>query len=210
MASASKRVPLRVLIVDDHEDTRDMYAEFLRSVGNDVRCAEDGETALAGAAAPDWMPDVIVMDWSMPRMSGDEVVRRLKSDPRTRVIPVVMVTAAGLQERARLETAGASAVCAKPCDPTRLLAVIHSVVPDRPEPKPENSARRRRIQRPRRVAAAAARGAAMLDWAGLVLDELTLTIRAAEQARENARSLRMTFARRMIDLQRLAMPRSQA
>jgi CheY-like chemotaxis protein len=67
------------------------------------------------------LPDVVVLDMSMPGMAGDEVVRRLRADDRTRGIPVVMVSG---YEPDRIGRAGFDAFLPKPCDPERLISVI--------------------------------------------------------------------------------------
>jgi two-component system, cell cycle response regulator DivK len=144
------RVPrIRVLLIDDHEDTRDMYAQYLASIGMDVQTANDGaagvERALTGH------PHVIVMDWSMPAMTGDEATRVLKQNPQTRNIPVAILTAFGAARRAELEAAGAAAVSAKPCNPDALADLIRQlaapVVP--PAKAAKTRGRRKRVQRPR-------------------------------------------------------------
>src|SRR5688572_10014764 len=121
------RVPrVRVLLIDDNDDARDMYARYLASVGMDVRAAAGGEAGVR--IALEWRPDIVVTDWSMPGMTGDEATRHLKSDARTRHIPVVILTAFGLHRRSELEAAGAAAVCAKPCTPPDLEKMILEIL----------------------------------------------------------------------------------
>ena len=79
-----------ILIVDDEPDSRDALGQVMRSEGYTVLSAGDGLEALETVAAHD--VDLVLMDQQMPRMAGDEACRRLKSDPRTRLIPVVMHT----------------------------------------------------------------------------------------------------------------------
>lgn len=83
------RRPL-VLVVDDYEDNREMYAEYLRYCGFEV------DTAVTGVEAIDKVhtrvPDIIVMDLTMPALDGWAATRRLKADPRTREIPVMALT----------------------------------------------------------------------------------------------------------------------
>jgi CheY-like chemotaxis protein len=86
---ANRPQPL-VLIVDDFEDNREMYAEYLSYSGYRVEQASDGEQAVE--LAQRIRPDVVVMDLSLPVMDGWEATRRLKSDPRTRNIPVIALT----------------------------------------------------------------------------------------------------------------------
>ena len=80
-----------VLVVDDHEDTRQMSLLVLSSQGFTARAAESGESAFANACQQP--PDVIVTDLAMPDGDGWELVQRLAADPRTKSIPVVMLTA---------------------------------------------------------------------------------------------------------------------
>ena len=79
-----------VLIVDDFEDNREMYAQYLRFHGYDVAEADNGQEALRQASG--LRPDVIVMDLSLPGMDGWEATRRLKQDAATRDIPVIALT----------------------------------------------------------------------------------------------------------------------
>ena len=105
-----------VLVVDDHEDTRQMSLLVLSSQGFTARAAESGESAFANACQQP--PDVIVTDLAMPDGDGWELVQRLAADPRTKGIPVVMLTACAtetVRQRARAE--GVAAFFFKPCAP---------------------------------------------------------------------------------------------
>src|SRR5215510_1434755 len=77
-----------VLLVDDCQDTRELYAEYLELSGFDVKEADDGIVAIDQAVRV--RPDVIVMDMSLPRLDGREAARQLRSDERTRSIPLVI------------------------------------------------------------------------------------------------------------------------
>lgn len=113
-----------VLIVDDCGDQRDLYALLLASE-YDVLSASRGAEALAFAAAR--RPDVIILDIEMPEMNGFETCRRLKGDPSTRDIPVIMLTgSAYILDEARL--AGAFVVLEKPCPDRTLVEAIASAV----------------------------------------------------------------------------------
>ena len=79
-----------ILVVDDYEDAREMYAEYLRFCGFRVAEARNGNEALEQAFT--LMPDLILMDLSLPGMDGWEATRQLKADERTRNIPVVALT----------------------------------------------------------------------------------------------------------------------
>ena len=117
---------MRCIIVDDHGDTRAGYAEFLSAFGFDVRTAADADE-LRGVLR-DWLPDAIVLDLQLPDISGVEVIngleltREIKGDPRTRHIPIVVVSACVLPaERAAAEEAGCDAFINKPCDPMTIV-----------------------------------------------------------------------------------------
>jgi CheY-like chemotaxis protein len=208
MGSSVPRI--RVLLVDDHDDTRDMYAEYLRSVGMDVNSAAAGDEGVQRAL--EWQPDVIVMDWSMPGLTGDEAARILKVDPRTRHIPVAILTAFGVARRAELEAAGAVEVCAKPCNPADLATVVRRLAAPLKSPptKPSSAQPRRRtkrIHRPKRGA----------RWAYEVaaVDELLLlsralarrvrgTVLAAGVERSRAHRLQEQFTNLLQHLRRLS------
>ncbi|HZY90233.1 MAG TPA: response regulator, partial [Gemmataceae bacterium] len=83
----------RVLVVDDNPLVSTLLLQQLSSEGYEVVVAHDGLEALDTVAA--WVPDLILLDVDLPSLSGDEVCRRLKSEPATRLIPVVMITAQG-------------------------------------------------------------------------------------------------------------------
>jgi CheY-like chemotaxis protein len=128
----------KVLIVDDFEDNRAMYAEFLRYSGFEVIEASDGAQAIEQAIAT--TPDVIVMDLSLPVLDGWEATRRLKGDPRTRHIPVVALTGHALEGHSQgAREAGCDWFLAKPCLPETLLNTLNELLSD--EPRPRGSAR---------------------------------------------------------------------
>ena len=82
-----------VLVVEDHPDTCRMMARLLAAFGHRADCALSGEAALAHLAAAAAPPDVVLLDAMMPGMDGVEVLRRLRADPRTARLPVVMCSA---------------------------------------------------------------------------------------------------------------------
>ena len=81
-----------VLIVDDHEDTRTIYARVLRSRGFAADTAPDGAAALAAMGAR--RPDVVLLDYNMPGMSGIDVLERMRATADLRDVPVVLFTGA--------------------------------------------------------------------------------------------------------------------
>ena len=120
---------LRVLLVDDYPDAREMYREYLQFTGFDVVEASNGLEALQRAV--DTKPDIILMDLSLPVMDGWEATRRLKADARTAMIPVVALTGhavAGILEGAK--EAGCDAFVTKPCLPDDLVAEIRRILQD--------------------------------------------------------------------------------
>jgi CheY-like chemotaxis protein len=108
-----------ILVVDDISDTREMYSLYLSGRGFKVPTASDGLSGLDAACTH--RPDVIVMDLSMPGVDGIEATRRLKADPRTSHIPVLLLTAYPLHavKGGALET-GADDLLTKPCLPADL------------------------------------------------------------------------------------------
>jgi CheY-like chemotaxis protein len=120
------------LVVDDFEDNRAMYAEFLSYSGFAVEEAADGEEAVTRARH--CLPDVIVMDLALPVMDGWEATRRIKADPSTCRIPVVALTGHALARHSRVaREAGCDAFLAKPCLPERLVEMLWEVM-GRPAP----------------------------------------------------------------------------
>jgi CheY-like chemotaxis protein len=111
---------LTILVVDDVEDTRSLYRHYFEYQGARVFTAADGAAALEIAAAEE--PDVIVLDLAMPRITGWDVLRALKSDVRTHRIPVVVLS--GQSARQSALEAGADRYCEKPCLPPDLLAEV--------------------------------------------------------------------------------------
>ena len=116
-----------ILVVDDYEDAREMYAEYLRFCGFRVAEARNGNEALEQAFS--LMPDLILMDLSLPGMDGWEATRRLKADERTRHIPVVALTGhalAGASEGAK--NAGCDSFVTKPCLPDDLVVEVRRML----------------------------------------------------------------------------------
>jgi two-component system, cell cycle response regulator DivK len=113
-----------VLLVDDSEETRGMYALRLRNEGYQVLEAEDGDRGIR--LATEQRPDLIFMNLAIPRVDGWTAISRLKQDHRTRDIPVVAIS--GFDEepaRARAEACGSDAFLGKPCEPSRVLEEVH-------------------------------------------------------------------------------------
>jgi two-component system cell cycle response regulator DivK len=113
----------KILVVEDHEDNRQILRDLLGSAGFDLIEAENGEDALEQAESRH--PDLVLMDIQLPQMDGYEATRLIKSNPLTKSIPVIVVTSyalSGDEERAR--AAGCDAYVTKPYSPRLLLAKI--------------------------------------------------------------------------------------
>ncbi len=80
----------KVLVIDDEDDFRLIIRDVLQAAGLEIRTAADGQEGLA--AVPEFKPDIILVDWMMPRMDGETFCRALRSDPALREIPVIMLT----------------------------------------------------------------------------------------------------------------------
>ncbi len=117
------KVALRILIVEDYADTREMYVEFLAMKGHDVLSAEDGVQALHVARA--LMPEVIVLDINLPRLDGLSVLRCIRADPRLDRIPVLTLSASmGSEYDEEALEAGAVRALHKPLLPDELHDAI--------------------------------------------------------------------------------------
>jgi len=117
----------RILLVEDNEMNRDMLSRRLQRKGYSVLIAVDGEQGLATAYSE--IPDLILMDISLPFIDGYEVTRRLKANPRTKQIPVIALTAhALLTDRDKAMKAGCNDYDTKPVDFTRLTEKIESLL----------------------------------------------------------------------------------
>lgn len=119
--SSTERLSV-VLLVEDHADSRQMYAEFLRMQFIVVEAA-DGVNALE--VMEETRPDVVVTDLALPRMDGFELVRRMKADERLRDVPVIALSGfSGRDHEERARQAGTSVVLQKPCLPDDLAEAI--------------------------------------------------------------------------------------
>ena len=119
----------RILLVEDYEDARDMYAELLRLSGYSVATAANGDEALERALGEDF--DLVVMDIALPKRDGLSVIEALRSEDRTKSVPIIGVSAmAGDECRKAALTAGANLFLEKPCLPEELeQAVRHLLHP---------------------------------------------------------------------------------
>lgn len=121
----------RVLLVEDHADTRHMYAEYLRP---DYETSEASDGVAALEALREGLPDIIVTDLALPRMDGFELIARLRADERLRAIPVIALSGySGAELDARVKAAGPSVVIQKPCLPETLVQEIRNQLKGRTE-----------------------------------------------------------------------------
>lgn len=117
-----------ILIVDDYPDALDIWAIFLRSSGYQVSTAADGAEAIA--KAEQLLPDLIVLDLELPRISGFDVARRLRSTPSTQAIPLIAATGySHIRQLDRAREAGFDQIVVKPCDPDMLIEEIERLLP---------------------------------------------------------------------------------
>jgi two-component system cell cycle response regulator DivK len=127
VGEAAKGSGRLVLVVEDFEDAREMYAEFFRFAGYRVLTAASGIEAMEIIKTQ--RPDVIVMDISLPQMSGTEVTRAIRSDPATRDIPVLALSAhAGESHSREALEAGVDEYLPKPCPPEELEKRIRALL----------------------------------------------------------------------------------
>lgn len=119
--------PTRLLIVDDDDVLRTTLARRYRNQGLEVADFPSAEAALAAPPAGQW--DVALLDLHLPGIDGEEVLRRLRADPRTADLPVVMVSADVTPwYRERLLEAGAADYLTKPLDVPRFLEVVNGLL----------------------------------------------------------------------------------
>jgi len=120
-------VSKQVLIVEDERPIREMIAFGLKRAGFEVREAEDCRAARAALA--DHRPDLLLVDWMLPDMSGLELTRALKKDRETRELPIIMLTARTEEgDRVAGLEGGADDYVTKPFSPRELLARINAVL----------------------------------------------------------------------------------
>lgn len=117
----------RILIAEDEPDIRELVAFTLRFAGHEVNTTANGEEALQVAAQT--VPDLVLMDVRMPRMTGYDACRAMKADPSLRDIPVVFLSAKG--QDAEIQTgldAGAEEYLLKPFAPDQLVERVRNIL----------------------------------------------------------------------------------
>jgi two-component system cell cycle response regulator DivK len=115
-----------ILVVDDMAEAREMCATFLAHEGFRVALASNGQEAVEKAS--ELLPNLVLMDLSLPVMGGLEATKRIKSDPRTQHIPVVLLTGQVRSGPAAVIEAGCEGFLVKPAAPKDIVAEIERVL----------------------------------------------------------------------------------
>ncbi len=117
-----------ILVVEDQLDNRQILRDLLGNAGYELLEAENGAEALTTVARQ--RPDLILMDIQLPVMDGYEATRRLKSDPATKSIPIIVVTSYALSgDETKAREAGCDAYVTKPYSPRQLLGKVREFLP---------------------------------------------------------------------------------
>jgi two-component system cell cycle response regulator DivK len=118
-----------ILYIEDNEYNRKIVRQLLGRTSHRLIEAVDGESGVAQAQKE--LPDLILMDVQLPKMSGLEATRILKADPRTSHIPIIVITSFALSgDQEKAAAAGADNYLAKPYSPRELLKLIHQFLPE--------------------------------------------------------------------------------
>jgi two-component system cell cycle response regulator DivK len=132
MEDIKESVHQKILVVDDNSDNRELVVKVLKNRGYEIVEAVDGEDALR--KAQDERPGLILMDISLPKMDGYEVIRRLKSQEEYRDIPIVALTAHAMKgDKERAMNAGCIGYIPKPIDIRELPEQIRFYLKDNKE-----------------------------------------------------------------------------
>jgi two-component system, cell cycle response regulator DivK len=116
-----------VLLAEDFEDARELYRDYLEFSGFNVLTVDNGRDAIDQAVTV--QPDIILMDASMPVLDGWQATRELKSNPKTKHIPVLALTAHAFDDaRREAKDVGCDGFVTKPCLPDDLVTRIRAVL----------------------------------------------------------------------------------
>jgi two-component system, cell cycle response regulator DivK len=119
----------RILYVEDNAFNRKLVRDLLQRTTYQVLEATDGDSGLAAARRE--LPDLVIMDIQLPRMSGLDVTRALRADATTTHIPIIVITSFALSgDEQKAKAAGATAYLAKPYSPRELLQTIRRLAPE--------------------------------------------------------------------------------
>jgi DNA-binding response OmpR family regulator len=117
----------RILLVDDDPDIRDMLTFKLSNAGFETFSEADGETGLA--AARELKPDLLLLDWMMPKLTGPEVCQKLREDPETASTPIILLTARAQEADVQSGFAtGADDYISKPFSPRELVSRVNALL----------------------------------------------------------------------------------
>jgi two-component system cell cycle response regulator DivK len=118
-----------ILYIEDNEYNRKIVRQLVSRTSYRLIEAIDGESGVAQAQKE--LPDLILMDVQLPKMSGLDATRVLKADPRTSDIPIIVITSFALSgDREKAAAAGADSYLAKPYSPRELLALVRKFLPE--------------------------------------------------------------------------------
>jgi two-component system cell cycle response regulator DivK len=118
-----------ILYIEDNEYNRKIVRQLVSRTSYRLIEAVDGESGVAQAQKE--LPDLILMDVQLPKMSGLDATRVLKADPRTSHIPIIVITSFALSgDREKASAAGANSYLAKPYSPRELLALVREFLPE--------------------------------------------------------------------------------
>lgn len=128
-ASPAER-PARILIAEDDAQSAELLEAYLAGTGYEVQSAADGQEALTKIQA--WRPDLILLDVMMPRISGFQVCKQVRSDPATRAVAILMITALDQpSDVERAVDAGTDDFLTKPINKNELLLRVESLLKSR-------------------------------------------------------------------------------
>jgi CheY-like chemotaxis protein len=113
---------LRVLVVEDNNESRELYVLVLTRAGFEVKEAVGGEEALRMLDQCD--PDLLITDIQTPSMSGIDLIRRIRSDEKWSNLPIIAISAYSRDQLAHAAIQGATRVLRKPFEPNRLLSAV--------------------------------------------------------------------------------------
>jgi two-component system phosphate regulon response regulator PhoB len=120
-------VPAKILIVEDEPAIRELVSVNLRHAGHDVEQAHDAASARQRIDTS--LPDLIVLDWMLPDVTGVDLAKQLRADPRTRELPIILLTARAAEgDKLQGFDAGADDYLTKPFSPRELIARIKALL----------------------------------------------------------------------------------
>ena len=122
-------MPVKILIADDEPNQLELLSYNLVRAGFDVAQAHDGQAAMT--MIEDWRPDLVVLDWMMPHMSGIELCRILRSRADTKLLPIIILSARGEEgDRTLGLDTGADDYISKPFSPRELVSRVKALYGD--------------------------------------------------------------------------------